>query len=244
MTDVEVPVAMHAVIFDMDGVIVDSEPYSMRALIEVLREHGIDPTPEDLQRSYGRTIREDFAHYFRKYGVTADLDAAIVRKHARYCQLAAGQLKPFPGVMALVERLRRHGYRLGLASSGSQAKVELGMHALSINGIFDTIVTGDDVTQSKPHPEIYLLAARRLGVEPAACVVIEDAPAGVQAAKRAGMRCIAVTNSVARAQLLEADLIVDSLTADLSPVLSLSILRITPSDPPDAAALPGDRSAE
>jgi HAD superfamily hydrolase (TIGR01509 family) len=221
MTDLEVSVAIRAVIFDMDGVIVDSEPYSMQALIEVLREHGIDPTPEDLHRSYGRTIREDFAHYFRKYEVTADLDAAIVHKHARYCQLASGLLKPFPGVMALVERLRRSGYRLGLASSGSQAKVAFGMDALSINGIFDTIVTGDDVTFSKPDPQIYLLAARRLGVEPAACVAIEDAPAGVQAAKGAGMRCIAVTNSVARAQLLRADLIVDSLAADLSPVLLL-----------------------
>jgi HAD superfamily hydrolase (TIGR01509 family) len=221
MTDLEVSVAIRAVIFDMDGVIVDSEPYSMQALIEVLREHGIDPTPEDLHRSYGRTIREDFAHYFRKYGVAADLEAAIARKHARYCQLASGLLTPFPGVMALVERLRRSGYRLGLASSGSQAKVALGMDALSINGIFDTIVTGDDVTQSKPHPQIYLLAARRLGVEPAACVAIEDAPAGVQAAKRAGMRCIAVTNSVVRARLLRADLIVDSLAADLSPVLPL-----------------------
>jgi HAD superfamily hydrolase (TIGR01509 family) len=221
MTAAAAPVGVQAVIFDMDGVIVDSEPYSMQALIEVLREHGIDPTPEDLHRSYGRTVREDVAHYFRKYGVTADLAAAIVRKHARYCQLAAGRLKPFPGVMALVERLRRYGYRLGLASSGSQAKVAFGMHALSIDGMFDTIVTGDDVTQSKPHPEIYLLAARRLEVEPATCVAIEDAPAGVQAAKRAGMRCIAVTNSVVRAQLLRADLIVDSLAADLSSVLPL-----------------------
>jgi HAD superfamily hydrolase (TIGR01509 family) len=244
MTDVEAAVAIRAVIFDMDGVIVDSEPYSMQALIEVLREHGIDPTAEDLQRSYGRTIREDFARYFHEYGVTADLDAAIARKHARYCQLAAEQLQPFPGVMALVARLRRHGYRLGLASSGSQPKVAFGMQALSINGIFEAIITGDDVMQSKPHPEIYLLAARRLGAEPAACVAIEDAPAWVQAAKAAGMRCIAVTNSVARAQLLGADLIVDSLTADLSSLLPRSISRKMPSNPPDGAALPGDRSAE
>ena len=152
MTDVEAVVARQAVIFDMDGVIVDSEPYSMQALVEVLRAYGIEPTSEDLYRSYGRTVREDFAHYFRKYGVAADLDVAIARKHARYCQLASGQLKPFPGVMALVERLRRGGCRLGLASSGSQAKVAFGMRALRLTGVFDTIVTGDDIAASKPHP--------------------------------------------------------------------------------------------
>jgi beta-phosphoglucomutase-like phosphatase (HAD superfamily) len=93
------------------------------------------------------------------------------------------------------------------------------MQALALNGIFETVVTGDDVSHSKPHPEIYLTAAQRVGVSPTACIAIEDAPAGVEAAKRAGMRCIAVTNSVAREQLSKADLIVDSLAEDLAPVV-------------------------
>lgn len=213
--------ALHAVIFDMDGVIVDSEPYSMQALVETLREYGIEPTAEDLRQSYGRTVREDFANYFQKYGVSANLDAAIRRKQARYFALAVGHLRPFAGVMSLLERLRQRGYRLGLASSGNQEKVTFGMNALALDGRFDAIVTGDDVTQSKPHPEIYLIAARRLALQPSECVAIEDAPAGVEAAKRAGMRCIAVTNSVSREQLQRADLIVDSLEDDLSPLLAL-----------------------
>lgn len=212
---------IRAVVFDMDGVIVDSEPYSMQALVEVLREYGIEPTTEDLRRSYGRGIRDDFEHYFRKYRVSADIEVAMIRKHARYFRLADGHLRAFAGVRSLIERLRKGGYRVGLASSGSREKVQFGMTALGLGELFKAIVSGDDVTQSKPHPEIYLLAAQRLGMQPSACVAIEDAPAGIEAAKRAGMRCIAVTNSVAREQLQAADLVVDSLENDLSPLLSL-----------------------
>jgi HAD superfamily hydrolase (TIGR01509 family) len=214
-------VAVQAVIFDMDGVIVDSEPYSMRALIDVLRQYGIDPTEEEIRRSYGRRIHDDFRDYFGRYGVTAHLDTAIAQKEARYYHLAAGRLQAFTGVMALITRLRQQGYRLGVASSGDRVKLAFGMQALSLNGSFGVVVCGNDVTHSKPHPEIYLAAAQRLGVPPLDCVAVEDAPAGVEAAKRAGMRCVAVTNSVAREQLQQADLIVDSLAADLSSVISL-----------------------
>jgi HAD superfamily hydrolase (TIGR01509 family) len=214
-------VAVQAVIFDLDGVIVDSEPYSMQALIDVLRQYGIEPTEDDLRRSYGRRVRDDFVDYFARYGVTADVDSAIAHKHARYYHLAAGHLQPFPGVMALLKRLRDYGCRLALASSGDRVKVAFGMQALQLNSIFELVITGDDVSHSKPAPEIYLTAAQRIGVSPAECIAIEDAPAGVEAVKRAGMRCIAVTNSVLREQLHQADLIVDSLADDLSPVLPL-----------------------
>ena len=211
--------AVRAVIFDMDGVIVDSEPYSMHALIDILRLYGIEPTPDELQRSYGRRVRDDFVDYFSRHGVTADVDTAIAHKHARYYHLAAGHLQPLPGVVALLRRLRDHGDRLALASSGDRVKVAFGMQALALIDIFDAVVTGDDVSHSKPDPEIYLVAAQRLGVPPAECIAIEDAPAGVEAAKRAGMRCLAVTNSVARDRLHKADIIVNSLDDDLSLVL-------------------------
>jgi HAD superfamily hydrolase (TIGR01509 family) len=214
-------VAIRAVIFDMDGVIVDSEPYSMQALVDTLRQYGVEPTENDLRRSYGRRVRDDFVDYFSRYRVTADVHIAIAHKHARYYHLAAGHLQPFPGVMPLLKRLRHCGYRLALASSGDRVKVAFGMQALGLNGIFEAVVSGDDVTHSKPDPEIYLTAAQRIGVPPAACIAIEDAPAGVEAAKRAGMRCIAVTNSVGREQLHKADLIIDSLERDLSSVLRL-----------------------
>jgi HAD superfamily hydrolase (TIGR01509 family) len=214
-------VAVRAVIFDMDGVIIDSEPYSVQALIDILRLYGVEPTEDDLRRSYGRRIRDDFVDYFSRYGVTADVDIAIAHKHARYYHLAAGRLHAFPGVMPLLTRVREQGYRLALASSGDCVKVAFGMQALKLNGIFEVIVSGDDVTHSKPDPEIYVTAAQCLGVAPVECVAIEDAPAGVEAAKRAGMGCIAVTNSVPREQLQRADLIVASLADDLSPVLPL-----------------------
>jgi HAD superfamily hydrolase (TIGR01509 family) len=212
-------VAVQAVIFDMDGVIVDSEPYSLQALLDILRQYGVEPTADELRRSYGKRVRDDFVDYFTRHGVTADVNIAIAHKQARYFHLAAGHLQPFPGVMSLLERLCDQGYHLALASSGDRVKVAFGMQALALDGIFEAVVTGDDVSRSKPDPEIYLRAAQRLGVPPAACIAIEDAPAGVEAAKRAGMRCIAVTNSVVREQLAKADLIVDSLAEDLSPVL-------------------------
>jgi HAD superfamily hydrolase (TIGR01509 family) len=212
-------VRVRAVIFDMDGVVVDSEPYSMQALIDTLRRYGIEPTPGELQRSYGRRVRDDLVDYFARHGVRADVDTAIAHKHARYYHLAAGHLRALPGVDALLRRLREHGYRLALASSGDRIKVAFGVQALALNGIFEAVVTGDDVSRSKPDPEIYLRAAERLGVPPDECLAIEDAPAGVEAAKRAGMRCVAVTNSVARDQLHRADLIVTSLADDLSPIL-------------------------
>ena len=211
--------AVRAVIFDMDGVIVDSEPYSMQALIDILRQYGVEPTDEELQHSYGRRVRDDFVDYFSRHGVAADVNMAIAHKHARYYHLAAGHLQPLPGVVALLRRLQDHGYHLALASSGDRVKVAFGMQALALNGIFEVVVTGDDVAHSKPDPEIYLIAAQQLAVPPKQCLAIEDAPAGVEAAKRAGMRCVAVTNSVAPEQLHKADLIVDSLADDLSPML-------------------------
>jgi len=159
-------VSVRAVIFDMDGVIVDSEPYSVQALIDVLRQYGIEPTHDDLRRSYGRRARDDFADDFARHGVAADVTTAIARKAARYFHLAAGRLQPFPGVMALLERLRECGYPVALASSGDRVKVAFGLQALGLDGAFEAIVSGDDVTRSKPDPEIYLTAARRLGVPP------------------------------------------------------------------------------
>jgi HAD superfamily hydrolase (TIGR01509 family) len=214
-------VAVRAVIFDMDGVIVDSEPYSMQALVDTLHQHGIEPTADELRRSYGRRVRDDLVDYFSRHQVTGDIDMAIAHKQARYFHLAAGHLQPIAGVLDLITRLRDHGYRLALASSGDRIKVAFGLQALALNSVFEAIVTGDDVSRSKPDPEIYLLAAQRLGIPPEKCLAIEDAPAGVEAAKRAGMRCVGVTNSVTRDQLHKADLIVDSLADDLSPMLAV-----------------------
>jgi HAD superfamily hydrolase (TIGR01509 family) len=214
-------VEVRAVIFDMDGVIVDSEPYSMQALVDTLRHYGVDPTADELRRSYGRRITDDFADYFGRAGVAVDLETAVARKRARYFELAAGRLEPFPGVLSLFPRARAKGYRLALASSGDRDKVAFSMRALGLDGIFEIVVTGDDIAHSKPHPEIYLTAAGRLEVDPGHCLAIEDAPNGVQAAKRAGMRCIAVTNSVTREELAGADLVVASLADDLSALLPL-----------------------
>ena len=210
-----------AVIFDMDGVIVDSEPYSMQALIDELRSHGIDPTAEELRRSYGRKVQDDFRELFARYGATSDIEAAVISKRTRYFGLATGNLKPLPGALELIARVKARGYRVGLASSGDREKVALSLRSLKLEGVFEIMVTGDDIKHSKPDPEIYRLAAARLGVDPRLCVAVEDAPSGVRAARGAGMRCIAVTSTVSREELAEADLVVASLADDLASVLPL-----------------------
>ena len=117
--------AVRAVIFDMDGVIVDSEPYSMQALIDILRQYGIEPTQDELQRSYGRRVRDDFVDYFSRHGVTADVNIAIAHKHARYYHLAAGHLQPLPGVVTLLQALARPWLPpgLGLLRGSRQSRV-------------------------------------------------------------------------------------------------------------------------
>jgi HAD superfamily hydrolase (TIGR01509 family) len=125
-----------------------------------------------------------------------------------------GRLKAMPGLPELVVELQARGLRRAIATSGERRYVELVMHELSLDSTFDAIVAAQDVKRGKPAPDVYLLAARRLGLEPEQCLVLEDAPNGVAAAKAAGMMCIAVPNEFTRSlDLSAADTILPSLLA-------------------------------
>jgi beta-phosphoglucomutase family hydrolase len=200
-----------AVIWDMDGVIADTGPFHLAAWQKVFRERGVDFTPEAFTRHFGQ--RNDTI-------IPAALDKAVDRetletisreKEAAFRAAAVGQIKPFPGVLTLLDGLRRSGFRLALGSSAPLENVNLIIGELGIADSFEAIVTGRDVTEGKPDPQVFRLAAQRLGVTPGCCIVIEDAPAGVAAAGRAGMRCVAVTNSHPAMVLKQADLVVDTL---------------------------------
>ncbi len=195
---------MEAVIFDMDGVLTDSEPMINRAAIDGLREYGIDAEPGDFRPFVG--MGED--HYIRgvaqKYGLKY-VPAIKARVYEIYFNLISGQLKAFPGVHALLDQLRAHPIRLGLASSADRIKIEANLKAIDVDPAwFDVVIAGDEVANMKPAPDIYLTAAKKLGVSPQHCCVIEDAVNGVRAAKAAGMRCVAVAHSFSASELQAA----------------------------------------
>jgi beta-phosphoglucomutase family hydrolase len=213
-----------AVIWDMDGVIADTGLGHLMAWQKVFRERGVDFTPEAFARHFGQ--RNDII-IPGALGKTVDretIDTISREKEAAFRAAAAGKIKPFPGVLTLLSALRKSGFRLALGSSAPIENITLITGVLGIADSFDVIVTGRDVTEGKPNPQVFLLAAQRLGVVPERCIVIEDAPAGVAAAGRAGMRCVAVTNSHPAAALKPADLVVDTLekvkVADLERLIS------------------------
>lgn len=128
-----------------------------------------------------------------------------------YRELAAGRLQALPGVVPLLESLHAAGFRIALGSSTPWSNIRVVLKAIGVEQWFDAIVSGDDVTHGKPHPEVFLKAAEKIGVPPECCVVIEDAMVGIQAAKAAGMGCLAVATTHPREKLSEADRVVDTL---------------------------------
>ncbi len=197
------------VIFDFDGVLIDSEPLHVRAFQEVLA-------------AYGRTLTEQ--EYYASYIVYSDrevlerllpggevLEAALAAKERRYLELMQTGIPTFRDGLALLSRT--DGWRVGLATGSLRPEVERVLRSLGIRERFGAVVTREDCRNGKPDPEPFLLAAWGLGLAPGRCVVIEDTPGGVQAAKAAGMVCVAVTHSCPRESLHGADLVVDDLAS-------------------------------
>jgi beta-phosphoglucomutase len=140
-----------------------------------------------------------------------DVKIMVQEKEENFRQKATGNIKPFPGVIKLLNAKKKGNFKLGLVSSAPKENIDLVLSELNLEGIFDCIVFGQEVSESKPSPQIYLLAARKLEVIPNDCVVIEDSPLGVKAAKTAGMKCLAIANTHPRQKLEEADKVFDSL---------------------------------
>jgi HAD superfamily hydrolase (TIGR01509 family) len=200
------------VVFDCDGVLVDSEDLSWTVWTEVLARHGYAVTPEDEAASLGRRLSDLHAHFAARVDLPAvepfadEITAATLRRFDE-------ALQPFSDAVALLAALRDAGVRLAVASSSSRTRLA---HALDVTGIgtdpFEAVVASDEVAHGKPAPDLYLRAAEQLGVPAASCWAIEDSPPGVASARAAGMRVIAVLRGhVAREDLVDADLLVDRL---------------------------------
>lgn len=200
-----------AVIWDMDGVIADTARFHYLSWQALAGENGMPFTEDDFKRGFGRRNPEILRGLFGRGLFAEEIERFSKRKEEIFRSLIGDRVAAFPGALELMRLLAASGFKQALATSTPVENVDLILGRLGIAGSFGAIVADKDVSRGKPDPQAFLLAATKLAVAPGQCVVIEDAVDGVRAAKSAGMKCIAVTNTHAREGLSEADLIVDSL---------------------------------
>ena len=200
------------VLFDMDGVLVDSEEFICKAAIKMFREHGIIAKPEDFQPFVGTGENRYIGGVAEKYNLKLDIVEAKARTYQIYGIITRGRLDPLPGALKFVTDCRERGLKLALATSADRIKMDINLKEMRLSkDVFHTTINGLDVERKKPFPDIYLKAAGNLGLNPEECLVVEDAVSGVKSAKAAGCRCLAVSTSFSRQELIEADWICDTL---------------------------------
>jgi beta-phosphoglucomutase family hydrolase len=204
-----------AVLFDMNGVIVDDEPVHMVAFNEAVKQYGFSIS-EEVYNAYfaGRTDEDGFRLYFESLNspMPAEMTDLLKLKAAAYQKLAKGKLQDFPGVIEFIKGLAADKtLKLALVTSSLRIEAETVLDAFGITDCFEAMVTANDVTKGKPNPEGYLKGAVAVSTEPKECIVVEDAPSGINAAHNAGMKCVAVLNTYSRDELQEADLTVEKL---------------------------------
>ncbi|MCE5267286.1 MAG: beta-phosphoglucomutase family hydrolase [Planctomycetaceae bacterium] len=207
-----------AAIFDMDGVLVDTYHAHYKSWLETAVKEGLSLSEEQFADTFGRTSREIIA---RLWGRDRFSDAQIAdldhRKEAAFRRLIEDDFPAMPGAFQLLRALHEDGFRLAVGSSAPPENVDMVVDRLGVRAFLSAAVTGRDVTRGKPDPQVFLLAAERLGVPPARCAVIEDAPPGVAAADAAGMASIGLVSTGRKPEdLAAASAIVRSLD-DLSP---------------------------
>jgi beta-phosphoglucomutase len=208
-----------AVIFDMDGVIVDSEPRHERAYLEVVGAMGYGETHGLRFADYiGRSDKELWVDFVRRNNPSQSLEELVAMKRCRMIEIIEREQPLFPGVAELVQKMAAV-CPLALASGSERLVVQAVLSLNELRRHFSAVVSGSDVTHGKPAPDIFLHAARLLKVSPAECWVIEDSKPGIAAGKAAGMRVIAITNTYPATELTQADYVV-STYAEIDLLLS------------------------
>ncbi|MCJ7544413.1 MAG: HAD family phosphatase [Phycisphaerae bacterium] len=212
--------AERAVIFDMDGVLVDSYRPHLHAWQRMAAAHGLEITEAQFAAGFGKTGRENITALWGDRVRPKDVQALDDEKEACYRQIIEESFPEMPGAGRLMRELHEAGFALAIGSSGPAANVEVVVRRLSQGCLLGATVHGLEVPRGKPDPAIFLLASRKLHVAPVRCVVVEDAPAGIVAARAAGMPVIAVTGTAPREQLSGADLVVNSLVELSAPAIA------------------------
>jgi HAD superfamily hydrolase (TIGR01509 family) len=197
-----------AFIFDMDGVIVDSNPTHKIALKQFCKEHGYDLSEKDLrERIYGRTNRDWLLN------LLGELDEDTIRRYADEKESLFRKLytdiQPLKGLIAFLEKVEKARIPRAIATSAPRANVDFTLEKTGIGKYFETILDDSFVTEGKPNPQIYLKSAAALGLEPTDCIVFEDSLSGVKAGKRAGCKVVGVTTTHSLEELAETDLTID-----------------------------------
>lgn len=207
-----------AAIFDMDGVLVDTYHAHYRSWLAMAEPEGLRFSEAQFAPTFGRTSREIIAHFWGGGRFNdAELAALDAKKEAAFREIIEADFPAMPHAAELLEQLHESGFALAVGSSGPPENVDLVLDRLGARARFDAVVTGMDVTRGKPDPQVFLIAAERLGMPPAGCAVIEDAPSGVAAANAAGMASVGLVSTGRTAEgLAEADLVIRSL-CELSP---------------------------
>ncbi|MHC4581759.1 MAG: HAD family hydrolase [Planctomycetota bacterium] len=220
---------LYGLIFDVDGVIADTEAVNARVSVRVFADLlGIEGVVrKDFEAGLGRGAQEYVKAGARTHGMelTDEQAEQATQLRQKYFLdiLSKEPLPPFPGVLELMEKaIAAESFRVAIATSGTLEKSSAVLNAARVPYQEMVYINGNDVKNKKPDPELFLMAAAGIGIDPSDCVVIEDAPNGIQAAKAAGARCIAVTNSADAAKLQQADFICDSLEQiDLETIVAL-----------------------
>jgi HAD superfamily hydrolase (TIGR01509 family) len=195
---------VEAVIFDMDGVLIDSGAWHRQAWAALLHELGEVPRPDSWRLTIGRPSEEAIPLLLGRRLREYEAWELARRKRDLYVDLSRRGMQPVAGVGAFVEALVRHDVPRAIGTSASNADVDRLLREVGLRNHFRVVVTSDDTTSGKPDPEVYQLAARRLKVDVAGCVVFEDSLVGIEAARRAGMRAIGVSTAYGEDELLAA----------------------------------------
>jgi HAD superfamily hydrolase (TIGR01509 family) len=189
------PSPFHAVIFDLDGVLADSEPWWNQIDAKLLAEHGVSYRGEYHRNVLGVSYRVAVEFYKNTFHLSASVEELMRRRGEIATDFFANRVGLFPSANATLEQLREMKLHLALATSSVSASARPFLDRTEIRSLFSVVVTGDEVQQGKPHPDIYLRAAKKVGISPEACLVIEDALSGIAAARAANMRVAAIPDT-------------------------------------------------
>jgi len=204
--------SLKGILFDMDGVLVDSEEFICEAAIRMFKEKGLEVKPEDFVPFVGMGENRYLGGVAEKYHFPFDQERDKKRTYEIYAELTKGTLKALPGVYQFIEQCKKKGIKIAIATSADKVKLETNLSVLQFpDRTIDATVNGLEVENKKPDPEIYLVAAKKLGLRPEECLVVEDAVSGVKAGKAAGCKVLAVLTSFPSEKLKEADWICNSL---------------------------------
>lgn len=208
----------YAVLFDMDGVLVDTYHAHFESWLLMAKRAGLSFTEAEFAPTFGRTSREIIAHFWGDGRFSdAEIAALDAEKETAFRQIIAKDFPAMQGVHKLLNDLHAAGWKMAIGSSGPPENVDLTLDKLGQRDLFGAVVTGMDVTKGKPDPQVFLLAAKRLDMPPSRCVVIEDAQPGIKAAHAAGMVGVGfVSTGRTDEELAEADMLIHSLN-DITP---------------------------